>query len=150
MTSPQKDSRNSRKKIVSTSEKEIGRHPQLRRHHRRSRRHRRKRRPVEHLLPTDQHITGNKIDNLVLNGRNVTQLVNLAPGRQPTGQETQSRCLRQRRLLHERGPHEYNKLGLDGGDNMDNGSNASSTSTRTQAIAEFKVLTSNYGAQYGP
>src|SRR3989475_1396168 len=45
---------------------------------------------------------------------------------------------------------EYNNWELDGGDNMDNGSNATlNVYPNPEAIAEFKVLTSNYGAQYG-
>src|ERR1039458_6612169 len=39
---------------------------------------------------------------------------------------------------------------IDGGDNMDNGSNSTlNVYPSVDAIAEFKVLTSNYGAQYG-
>src|SRR3989475_8334489 len=42
---------------------------------------------------------------------------------------------------------EYNNWELDGGDNMDNGSNATlNVYPNPEAIAEFKVLTSNYGA----
>src|SRR6202043_3033177 len=45
---------------------------------------------------------------------------------------------------------EYNNWELDGGDNMDNGSNATlNVYPSLESIAEFKVLTSNYGAQYG-
>ncbi len=45
---------------------------------------------------------------------------------------------------------EYNNWEIDGGDNMDNGSNTSlNVYPNIEAIAEFKVLTSNYGAQYG-
>ena len=45
---------------------------------------------------------------------------------------------------------EYNNWELDGGDNMDNGSNGTlNVYPSIDAIAEFKVLTSNYGAQYG-
>ncbi len=48
------------------------------------------------------------------------------------------------------GRTEYNNWELDGGDNMDNGSNASlNTYPNVDAVAEVKVLTSNYGAQYG-
>ncbi len=48
------------------------------------------------------------------------------------------------------GRTEYNNWELDGGDNMDNGSNATLNSyPNPDAIAEVKVLTSNYGAQYG-
>src|SRR2546423_5656145 len=48
------------------------------------------------------------------------------------------------------GRTEYNNWELDGGDNMDNGSNETlNVYPSIDAIAEFKVLTSNYGAQYG-
>src|SRR5271166_1071149 len=48
------------------------------------------------------------------------------------------------------GRTEYNNWELDGGDNMDNGSNSSlNVYPSVDAIAEVKVLTSNYGAQYG-
>ena len=48
------------------------------------------------------------------------------------------------------GRTEYNNWELDGGDNMDNGSNTTlNVYPSIDAIAEFKVLTSNYGAQYG-
>ena len=48
------------------------------------------------------------------------------------------------------GRTEYNNWEIDGGDNMDNGSNGTlNTYPNVDAIAEVKVLTSNYGAQYG-
>ena len=48
------------------------------------------------------------------------------------------------------GRTEYNNWEIDGGDNMDNGSNTTlNVYPNLEAIAEFKVLTSNYGAQYG-
>ena len=48
------------------------------------------------------------------------------------------------------GRTEYNNWELDGGDNMDNGSNGTlNVYPNVDAIAEFKVLTSDYGAQYG-
>src|SRR5258708_14583209 len=48
------------------------------------------------------------------------------------------------------GRTEYNNWELDGGDNMDNGSNATlNVYPNVEAIAGFKVLTSNYGAQDG-
>ncbi len=48
------------------------------------------------------------------------------------------------------GRTEYNNWEIDGGDNMDNGSNGTlNTYPNPDAIAEVKVLTSNYGAQYG-
>ena len=45
---------------------------------------------------------------------------------------------------------EYNNWELDGGDMVDNGSNISLNVTPSiDAIAEVRVLTANYGAQYG-
>src|SRR6201987_4671482 len=97
-------------------------------------------------------VTGKEISQLELNGRNFTQLITLAPG--VTNQSGQ----------HERqvgvngnvgysvkgGRTEYNNWGLDCGDNLDNGSNTSmNVYPSLEAIAEVKVLTSNYGAQYG-
>jgi hypothetical protein len=53
-------------------------------------------------------------------------------------------------LQHEWRSNRANNWELDGGDNMDNGSNTSlNVYPSLEAIAEFKVLTSNYGAQYG-
>ena len=48
------------------------------------------------------------------------------------------------------GRTEYNNWELDSGDNMDNGSNTTlNVYPSLDAIAEVRVLTSNYGAQYG-
>ena len=48
------------------------------------------------------------------------------------------------------GRTEYNNLEVDGGDNMDNGSNGSlNVYPSIDALAEVRVLTSTYGAQYG-
>ena len=48
------------------------------------------------------------------------------------------------------GRTEYNNWEIDGGDSMDNGSNSTlNVYPSLDAIAEFRVLTSNYGAQYG-
>src|SRR5947208_1260938 len=97
-------------------------------------------------------ITGKQIDNLVLNGRNFTQLVNLAPGVvSQTGQDDGKVGVYGNVAYSMNGGRtEYNNWELDGGDNMDNGSNATlNVYPNPEAIAEFKVLTSNYGAQYG-
>ena len=97
-------------------------------------------------------ITGKQIDNLVLNGRNFTQLVNLAPGVvSQTGQDDAKVGVNGNVAYSMNGGRtEYNNWELDGGDNMDNGSNSTlNVYPNVEAIAEFKVLTSNYGAQYG-
>jgi carboxypeptidase family protein/TonB-dependent receptor-like protein len=97
-------------------------------------------------------ITGTQIENLVLNGRNFTQLVNLAPGVvSQTGQDDAKVGVYGNVAYSMNGGRtEYNNWELDGGDNMDNGSNSTlNVYPNPEAIAEFKVLTSNYGAQYG-
>jgi hypothetical protein len=97
-------------------------------------------------------ITSKQIDNLVLNGRNFTQLVNLAPGVvSQTGQDDAKVGVYGNVAYSINGGRTvYNNWELDGGDNMDNGSNSTlNVYPNPEAIAEFKVLTSNYGAQYG-
>lgn len=97
-------------------------------------------------------ITNKQIDQLVLNGRNFTQLVTLIPGvSNQTGQDEGTVGITGSVAFSVNGGRtEYNNWELDGGDNMDNGSNASlNTYPNVDAVAEVKVLTSNYGAQYG-
>ncbi len=97
-------------------------------------------------------ITNKQINQLVLNGRNFTQLVTLIPGvSNQTGQDEGTVGVNGSVSFSVNGGRtEYNNWELDGGDNMDNGSNATLNSyPNVDAIAEVKVLTSNYGAQYG-
>ncbi len=97
-------------------------------------------------------VTSKQIDQLMLNGRNFTQLVTLAPGVvNQTGQDEGTVGVYGNVAYSMNGGRtEYNNWELDGGDNMDNGSNATlNVYPNPEAIAEFKVLTSNYGAQYG-
>jgi Carboxypeptidase regulatory-like domain len=97
-------------------------------------------------------ITGKQVQQLELNGRNFTQLVTLAPGVvNQTGQdEGLVGVAGNVGYSINGGRTEYNTWELDGGDNMDNGSNSTlNVYPNLEAIAEFKVLTSNYGAQYG-
>jgi len=97
-------------------------------------------------------VTGKQIDQLILNGRNFTQLVTLTPGvvNQTGSDEGKVGVYGNVAYSMNGGRTEYNNWELDGGDNMDNGSNATlNVYPNPEAIAEFKVLTSNYGAQYG-
>jgi hypothetical protein len=97
-------------------------------------------------------VTGKQISQLELNGRNFTQLVTLAPGvSNQTGQDEGTVGVYGNVSYSMNGGRvEYNNWELDGGDNMDNGSNSTlNVYPSIDAIAEFKVLTSNYGAQYG-
>ncbi|MGC1485233.1 MAG: carboxypeptidase regulatory-like domain-containing protein [Candidatus Acidiferrum sp.] len=97
-------------------------------------------------------ITGTQVNELVLNGRNFTQLVTLTPGvvSQTGSDEGKVGVSGNVAFSMNGGRTEYNNWELDGGDNMDNGSNATlNVYPNPEAIAEFKVLTSTYGAQYG-
>ncbi len=97
-------------------------------------------------------VTGKQISQLVLNGRNFTQLVTLVPGvSNQTGQDEGTVGISGSVSMSINGGRtEYNNWELDGGDNMDNGSNGTlNVYPNVDAIAEVKVLTSSYGAQYG-
>jgi Carboxypeptidase regulatory-like domain len=97
-------------------------------------------------------ITGKQVNELELNGRNFTQLVTLTPGViNQTGQDEGLVGVAGSVTYSINGGRtEYNNWEIDGGDNMDNGSNTTlNVYPNLEAISEFKVLTSNYGAQYG-
>ena len=97
-------------------------------------------------------VTGKQITQLELNGRNFTSLVSLVPGvSNQTGQDEGTVGINGSVSFSMNGGRtEYNNWELDGGDNMDNGSNGTlNVYPSVDAISEFKVLTSNYGAQYG-
>jgi hypothetical protein len=97
-------------------------------------------------------VTGKEISQLELNGRNFTQLITLVPGvTNQTGQDEAGVGVSGSVAFSVNGGrNEYNNWELDGGDAMDNGSNVTlNVYPSIDAIAEFKVLTSNYGAQYG-
>ncbi|HEV3039063.1 MAG TPA: carboxypeptidase regulatory-like domain-containing protein [Candidatus Angelobacter sp.] len=97
-------------------------------------------------------ITGKQITQLELNGRNFTQLITLTPGvSNQTGQDEGTvGVFGNVQFSVNGGRTEYNNWEIDGGDNMDNGSNSTlNVYPSLEAIAEFRVLTSNYGAQYG-
>ncbi|HLZ11961.1 MAG TPA: carboxypeptidase regulatory-like domain-containing protein [Candidatus Acidoferrum sp.] len=97
-------------------------------------------------------ISGKQVSQLELNGRNFTQLVTLTPGVvNQTGQdEGKVGVYGNVAYSINGGRTEYNNWELDGGDNLDNGSNSTlNVYPNVEAIAEFKVLTSTYGAQYG-
>jgi hypothetical protein len=97
-------------------------------------------------------VTGKEITQLQLNGRNFTQLITLVPGvtNQSGQDEAQVGVNGNVAFSVNGGRTEYNNWELDGGDNLDNGSNSTlNVYPSIDAIAEVKVLTSNYGAQYG-
>jgi hypothetical protein len=97
-------------------------------------------------------ITSKEISQLQLNGRVFTQLVTLTPGisNQTGSSEGLYGITANLNYSVNGGRLEYNNWELDGGDNMDNGSNSTLNVTPSiDAISEVRVLTSNYGAQYG-
>src|SRR6185437_2044954 len=97
-------------------------------------------------------ISGKEVSQLELNGRNFTQLVTLTPGvSNQTGQDEGTVGVYGNVSFSMNGGRvEYNNWELDGGDNMDNGSNSTlNVDPSIDAIDETRVLTSNYGAQYG-
>ncbi len=96
-------------------------------------------------------VSGKEISQLELNGRDFTQLVTLVPGvSNQSGQDEGGEGASTVAFSVNGGRTEYNNFELDGGDMLDNGSNTTlNVYPSIDAIAEFKVLTSNYGAQYG-
>jgi hypothetical protein len=72
-------------------------------------------------------VTGKQIDQLMLNGRNFTQLVTLSPGviNQTGSDEGKVGVYGNVAYSMNGGRTEYNNWELDGGDNMDNGSTTS-------------------------
>src|SRR5580692_4525666 len=97
-------------------------------------------------------ITGAEITQLQLNGRDFAQLITLTPGvNNQTGQDEGTVGIAGNTVYSVNGGRgENNNWELDGGDNMDNGSNNSlNVYPSIDAIQEVRVLTSNYGAEYG-
>ncbi len=87
-------------------------------------------------------VSGRQITQLQLNGRNFTQLITLVPGvSNQTGQDEGTVGINGSVAFSVNGGRtEYNNWELDGGDNMDNGSNGTlNVYPSLEAIAEFKV-----------
>lgn len=100
-------------------------------------------------------ITQKEVVTIGLNGRNFTQLIALAPGvSNQTGQdEAKVGVVGSANYSVNGGRVEYNTFEVDGSDVLNTGLNGSSSTLvvypSLDAIQEVKVLTSNYGAQYG-
>ncbi|MBS1813311.1 MAG: carboxypeptidase regulatory-like domain-containing protein [Acidobacteria bacterium] len=95
-------------------------------------------------------ITGKQINDIALNGRNVLDLLRVIPGisgvgsfgKSGTGGLTNYNVNGTRNNQHE--------FTIDGSSNVDTGDNGGTQVTlNTDAIAEVKVLTSNYQAEFG-
>lgn len=100
-------------------------------------------------------ITGKEVTSIGLNGRNFTQLIALAPGvSNQTGQdEAKVGVVGSVKYSVNGGRVEYNTFEVDGSDVLNTGLNGAASTLMVypslDAIQEVKVLTSNYGAQYG-
>ncbi len=97
-------------------------------------------------------VAGKEISQLELNGRDFTRLVTLVPGvSNQTGRDTGQVGLNGNISYSiNGGREEYNNWQIDGANNMDTGSNDTlDVFPNLDAIAEFRVLTSNYSALYG-
>jgi hypothetical protein len=100
-------------------------------------------------------ITEKEVVSIGLNGRNFTQLIALAPGvSNQTGQdEAKVGVQGSVKYSVNGGRVEYNTFEVDGSDVLNTGLNGASSTLMVypslDAIQEVKVLTSNYGAQYG-
>lgn len=97
-------------------------------------------------------VTGKEMSQIVLNGRDFAQLVTLVPGvSNQTGQDEGTVGVNGNVSMSVSGGRvENNNWELDGVTTMDNGSNQTlNVYPSIDAIAEVKVMTSNYGAQYG-
>ena len=93
-----------------------------------------------------------QVQNLALNGRNYMQLVTLIPGSVILDEDqlalTTSLSISQAAINGNR-PN-YNNLTVDGGFNMDSGSNNSQiNNVGIDFIQEVKIETSNFSAEYG-
>jgi len=93
-----------------------------------------------------------QVQNLALNGRNYMQLVTLVPGAVILDEDqlalTTSLSISQAAINGNR-PN-YNSLSVDGGFNMDSGSNNSQiNNVGIDFIQEVKIQTSNFSAEYG-
>src|SRR5262249_13665526 len=100
-------------------------------------------------------ITKEEVVKIGLNGRNFTQLIALAPGvSNQTGQdEAKVGVVGSVKYSVNGGRVEYNTFEVDGSDVLNTGLNGAASSLMVypslDAIQEVKVLTSNYGAQFG-
>ena len=100
-------------------------------------------------------ITEKEVVSIGLNGRNFTQLIALAPGvSNQTGQdEAKVGVQGSVKYSVNGGRVEYNTFEVDGSDVLNTGLNGASSTLMVypslDAIQEVKVLTSNYGAQFG-
>jgi hypothetical protein len=97
-------------------------------------------------------VTSQQIQNLDLNGRNWVTLATLVPGAVPdNGLDTTDVGVYGNNSISFNGNRmQYNNWEIDGGNNTDEGSASTfNTYPNLDTIAEFKISTSNFGADQG-
>jgi len=97
-------------------------------------------------------VTGNQILNLALPARNFVGLAMLVPGAAPTNDLNTDAVgvLGNVEVSFNGGRTVYNTWEIDGGNNSDRGSNSTlNTYPSLDSIGEFRISTSNYGADIG-
>ncbi len=99
-------------------------------------------------------MTEKEVSTLQLNGRNFTQLIALAPGVSNQTQQDEAKVGLAGSVAFSvnGGRTEYNSFLVDGSETLNVGINKDHSSLivtpSIDAIAEIKILTSNYGAMY--
>jgi hypothetical protein len=97
-------------------------------------------------------VTGQQIANMMLNGRNFVTLALLVPGASPDNGLDASHVgvYGNNSISFNGGRMQYNNWEVDGGNNTDEGSSSTfNTYPNLDTIAEFRISTSNYGADMG-
>ena len=100
-------------------------------------------------------ITSKEVANLALNGRNFAQLITLTPGVSNQSQQDEALVgpVGQAKYSFNGGRTEYNSFEVDGSDVLNLSIYPTSAplivTPSLDAIQEIKVITSNYGAEYG-
>ena len=95
-------------------------------------------------------ITGDQIANLAINGRSYLSLTRLAPGVVNTNDYKVAGHAGLSNISVNGARGNQNNLTLDGVGNVDTGNNGDQLATVSiDAVAEFKLLSSNYQAEYG-
>jgi len=98
-------------------------------------------------------VSSTQIQNMMLNGRNFSALYLLVPGAAPDDSfdSTQVGIAGGAYISYNGNRMEYVNQEIDGGNNTDEGSGPDSIDTypSVDSIAEFRVTTSNYGADMG-
>ncbi len=95
-------------------------------------------------------IVGTQLQNIAVNSRSYLQLAGLAPGIVSTANLTTGGVGGLANISANGQRFDHNNLTLDGIGNVDTGANGSQmASLSLDSVQEFKILTSNYQAEYG-